>query len=470
MRLMLAILVPMLLALPSANAQTIVYQGTKTTFKVVQVPGNSYYWELYDDAGLNFALAPGNCPASAARFTAGNTGSSVEVEWLQPGIYFYKITAKDAGECTNNLKVGMIKVIPEDVIAVNTGPAQNGACQQIALDASSSKGKIISYEWTILDPGIVLTSPNSVSTTLSLSPSFTGALPADFRVRLRVTDQDGKSDSDTITVRIDPMPVATIYCDNRPERDGSMVVDGSVSSGVGLNYRWSTVDGKIVGPADLPAANLLGAGMYTLAVTDMFGCQSTKTFRFPIDLYQINANPDYAKTTWAHDTTIYVLNNDLGTAPLIPSSVRIIQTPQHGKTRINTDGSILYIPDGKVIGRDQFIYEVCDAVNLCDSAVVTVQITEEKITIPEAFSPNGDGQNDLFIFNGLEQYPQSRLYIYTRSGQLIYETKDYRNNWDGKPNVGSMSNSKLVPTGVYYYILELGGTTKTVKGFIYVGY
>ena len=266
------------------------------------------------------------------------------------------------------------------------------------------------------------------------------------------------------------MPVAAIYSDNRPEKDGSMVVDGSQSSGIGLNYQWSTVDGKIVGPTGLVTANLFGAGMYTLGVTDLFGCQSTKTFRFPLEQYQIKANPDHVKISSGQDTTIFVLDNDWATAPLIPGSVRIIQAPQHGKTRINPDGSVVYTPDGTGQKHDQFIYGVQDAVNLRDSALVTIDIAGEKIIIPEGLSPNGDGQNDYLIFKGLEKYSQSRLHIYTRSGQLVYESKNYRNNWDGKTNTGATSNSTLVPTGVYYYVLELGGTTKTVKGFIFVAY
>jgi gliding motility-associated-like protein len=470
MRLMLAVLMPILLALHPAKAQTIVYQGTITTFEVIQVPGNTYQWELYNDSTLNFAVVAGNCPVTSARFTTGNMGPSVNVEWLQPGIYFYKVTARDAALCTTNLKIGKLKVITNGVIAVNTGTTRIGACQSVRLDASTSSSDMVKYEWTVIDQGGLLTNQTGNSIEFSLSPTYTATLPADFRVRLQATDKNGLSFSDTISIKIDNFPIADISSAGLPEKDGSMMVDGSVSKGSGLVFKWSSSDGKIIGPIDKPSAFLLGAGIYTLKITDIYGCESTKTFKFPIDLYQVTANPDYVRTSWTHDTTIFVLNNDFGTAPLIPGSVRVIQTPQHGKTRINPDGSILYIPDEKTKGRDQFIYEVCDAVDLCDSALVTIDISEEKIILPEGFSPNGDGQNDLFIFNGLEKYSQSRLSVFTRSGQLIYESKDYRNNWDGKANVGTAGNSTLVPTGTYYYVLELGGTTKTIKGFIYVAY
>lgn len=102
----------MLLALAPAIAQTVVYQGETTTLAVEQVPGESYVWDLYDNGFVNFATTIGNCPASSAIFVGGNIGASVQVQWLKPGLYFYKITALSITGCTNNLKMGIIKVEP----------------------------------------------------------------------------------------------------------------------------------------------------------------------------------------------------------------------------------------------------------------------------------------------------------------------------------------------------------------------
>ena len=468
-RLVLSVLLPMMLAMAPAKAQTTVYQGTRTTLHANHVPGDSYKWELYSDPNVNFALIPGNCQITSARFTGSNTGASVEVEWLLPGIYFYKVTAQDESQCTNNLKIGMIKVLSPEIEALIAGADFAGYCRQVNLDASGSKGAINNYEWSVLDPGGAITNETTTNTTFMLSPSFTGNLPAEFRVRLRITDKDGNSDSDTISINVNPPPIAEIYSTGQPEKDGSMIVDGSVSTGIGLNYRWSTLEGKIVSPIDTPSAFLIGAGIYTLEVTDAYGCKATNTFRFPLEQYRLFANPDYARTSWAKDTTLFVLNNDQSTAPIIPGSVRVITPPSLGTVKVNPDGSVTYIPSERIPGRDQFIYEVCDAVNLCDSAMVTIDINDDILELPEAFSPNGDGSNDYLVFKNLENYTNSRLHIYTRSGQLVFRSDNYDNHWDGKYNMGS-ATPQLVPTGVYYYVLEPGGTVQAIKGFIYVGY
>jgi gliding motility-associated-like protein len=101
---------------------------------------------------------------------------------------------------------------------------------------------------------------------------------------------------------------------------------------------------------------------------------------------------------------------------------------------------------------------------------VIIDIYDSGITAPEGFSPNGDGANEHLVFIGLENYPLSQLYVYTRAGQMVYQSEDYRNDWDATINTRSNLNGQIVPTGTYYYILKLGGTERVMKGFVYIGY
>jgi len=110
--LALAVLLLLLLALAPAMAQNVVYQGQTTQLSVVQKPGDTYVWELYNDSTVNFAMVPGACPTNLADFVGGNIGAVVSVEWKEPGIYFFKVTASDITGCTMNLAVGKMKVIP----------------------------------------------------------------------------------------------------------------------------------------------------------------------------------------------------------------------------------------------------------------------------------------------------------------------------------------------------------------------
>lgn len=89
-------------------------------------------------------------------------------------------------------------------------------------------------------------------------------------------------------------------------------------------------------------------------------------------------------------------------------------------------------------------------------------------TIPEddglffvnAMSPNGDGKNEYFTIKGLEKYPGASLYVFNRWGSMVYQAKDYRNDWNGSG----------LNEGTYYYKLELKQTegTKLYKGWIVI--
>jgi gliding motility-associated-like protein len=91
--------------------------------------------------------------------------------------------------------------------------------------------------------------------------------------------------------------------------------------------------------------------------------------------------------------------------------------------------------------------------------------------IPELFSPNGDSHNDLFEIKGLDSYPNNRIQMFNRWGNEVYSAKPYKNDWDGVPNANGKTGSSKLPTGTYFYILELGDVDKTIyKGYVQLVY
>lgn len=80
---------------------------------------------------------------------------------------------------------------------------------------------------------------------------------------------------------------------------------------------------------------------------------------------------------------------------------------------------------------------------------LTVVNTLPTLTIPNAFTPNGDGINDLWNIKSIEAYPKCMVSVYSRYGTLVYQSKGYPRSWDGT------SNGTPVPTGTYYYIINL---------------
>jgi len=83
---------------------------------------------------------------------------------------------------------------------------------------------------------------------------------------------------------------------------------------------------------------------------------------------------------------------------------------------------------------------------------ITVSISESKLEMPNAFSPNGDGINDIYKAKDNHQsIIEFHAYIYNRWGQKLYEWTDIDDGWDGK------YKGSDVKQGVYYVLVKAKG-------------
>ncbi|MGB0137703.1 MAG: gliding motility-associated C-terminal domain-containing protein, partial [Flavobacteriales bacterium] len=70
--------------------------------------------------------------------------------------------------------------------------------------------------------------------------------------------------------------------------------------------------------------------------------------------------------------------------------------------------------------------------------------------VPNVFTPgNTDASNDFFVIDGLAGFPGSRLTVFNRWGNVVYEAEDYQNEWNG----ADMGGSDL-SQGTYYWVFE----------------
>ncbi|WP_051554818.1 ice-binding family protein [Maribacter antarcticus] len=77
------------------------------------------------------------------------------------------------------------------------------------------------------------------------------------------------------------------------------------------------------------------------------------------------------------------------------------------------------------------------------------------IEIPNFFTPNGDGQNDIWLPGNIEQFPELFLNIYDRYGRLVFRLKNSPEGWDG------FYQDNTLPTGDYWYVIKLNGEDDT---------
>ncbi len=104
----------------------------------------------------------------------------------------------------------------------------------------------------------------------------------------------------------------------------------------------------------------------------------------------------------------------------------------------------------------------------CDSIVILQISVIKNVVVPDIFSPNKDGANDVLIIKNLHQYPNNKILIFNRWGNKVWEAGPYLNDWDGTNQFGVTVGGENLPVGTYFYILELGDGSEAYKGYIYL--
>jgi gliding motility-associated-like protein len=97
-------------------------------------------------------------------------------------------------------------------------------------------------------------------------------------------------------------------------------------------------------------------------------------------------------------------------------------------------------------------------------AQITITVDGEKIfiTVPPAFSPNGDGVNEMLVIDGITEYQDCVLTIFDGRGRRIYEQKSYNNDWNGT------YQGRPVPDGTYFYVFGCPTNERPVTGSVLV--
>lgn len=448
-----------------AVAQDTIVLNTFHSFEVLPQPNYNYQWWFENELG----------DKTYFNSKAGSTGNYF---WANEGSFELFVQATDENGCLSEIISKTFVVdnfgnekplsITDDIfISILDVLAGRdtiiGGCDPYTLRGSLIGDEGFSYSWK---PGVFL--DDSTRATPVFSPGSTTVF------EFTVTDYYGFSEIDSVEITVSNV-MAEAGEDVYMYRNSSTVLDAGFSSGINLQYLWSTQNGIIENGETTPNPTVSGYGVYFLEVTDKFGCVAYDSVKVGMLTYAPVAQNDYDSTAYWAETIIQVLDNDYDPENDIDSlSLTVTLPPINGTAYVDYNHfTIHYQPNENFSGIDNFEYQICDTFNNCDRATVFVMVSEFNFFIPDAFSPNGDNINDYFEIIGIEWYEGNSIEIFNRWGNKVYQTQNYGISatptfWDGKSNTGIRFGNEQLPTGTYFYILDLGNGEKRMAGSVYL--
>jgi len=234
--------------------------------------------------------------------------------------------------------------------------------------------------------------------------------------------------------------------------DNSGVINFDTTFGGTPPYQYST-DGILF--TGTPSLQGLPAGTYEVVVQDAAGCEESFT-------QSVLPAPEFT-VELGEDQTINLGDSILLTAQSSSNNADFNWIlPGDSLKQIN-GSSIMAAP----LITSAYYVEAFDTVTLCSASDVIIIKVEKKrnIYIPNAFSPNDDGVNDMFYINagrGVAIIESFR--IFSRTGNLVYEATDFLPNDPGTAWDGYFRGEELDP-GVFVYVAEIAFVDGEVEIF-----
>lgn len=394
-------------------------------------------------------------PAAGNAFDAAQ--GTFDLSGLSPGVYTFRYTQTAPAGCNDSEAEVTIELNPSPV--ADAGPDMTFDCAIDMLTiggTETSFGSEFNYQWTALN-GSPIEAPNESLTEITRGDTYV----------LRVEhNQTGCFATDTVVVT-SQQPPPELYARSIPiscpgANDGRIIVDsiagGTEPFALFLNGNRIDVNQSIQD---------LVPGVYTLAVEDVNGCTDNMQFDLP-DPLPPNLSIDQQSIG---DSVALSLQTDL-----TPADIQSIDWSALNVSCLQCLSVSIPAPPETMT----YSIELTDRNGCTYPVSITIEgrtVSPEEVSslfIPNAFSPNEDGNNDYFtIFSAKGQAANIKMMqIVDRWGNLIFSKQNFPPDqpsagWDG------LYNGRRLDPGVFIFIAEVemsNGQSVLVQGDIAVVY
>ena len=356
---------------------------------------------------------------------------------------------------------------PSDVVNVlvtqapNVGftVANNSLCVENVLDLTNTSSPTLDFVWTFGDGG----------TSTDNTPLYSYNAPGTYTITLNGFDlQSNCGGVATQTITILGSPTVDFDVSDTAGCVSMYVTFTDLVNTPNTSVLWDFGDGQISNQVDAIDHQYLVAGCYdvTLTVTNTAGCSISVTQQDMVCAYD---NPNamfYVNSDTVFTTATEVLFTNQST-----NAYSYIWDFGDGSTSLAIDPAHMFpeIPLDYVVT----LYAYNEA-GCYDTMMLTVTVFEEFIYyVPNSFTPNNDGTNDLFLPMMTSGFDRNsyELMIFNRWGEEVFKTNDPDTGWDGTAfNSGILSPDVTVQDGVYTWKIRCTGlqneSTKEYVGHV----
>jgi gliding motility-associated-like protein/uncharacterized repeat protein (TIGR01451 family) len=460
------------------------------------------------------------CSGTSASFTVVATGTNLTYQWRK-GLVDLVDAGNISGSETSNLTINPISITDtasnynvvissscsvdsisnnvrltvDEATAIVSQPMNDTICSGASASFTVvATGTNLTYQWRkglvdLVDAGNI---SGSETSNLIINPISISDTASNYNVVIS-SSCSVDSISNNVRLTVDSNPIAIISSNSPVCSEATIELNANTI--IGATYAWTGVNGfsSTVQNPIITNASIIHEGSYSLVISKN-GCNSLATV-VTVEINNCDADLSITKTvnnetplmgrtviftlttsnngpTDATDVTVndilqsgYTFKSYTGTGYNATTGIWTIGNLNANESQtisitatVNSVGE--YSNTATVIGNEN------DPNTLNNSITITTQPTD--FHIPEGFSPNDDGINDLFVIRGIEYFTNNTFEIFNRWGNQVYTTTNYQNTWDGKCTVGLHLGGNDLPVGTYFYVLDLNDGTPFFKGTIYL--
>jgi gliding motility-associated-like protein len=385
----------------SSSSTNSVCAGSPLTLSTALVDGYSYQWKK-------------------GTSNASSTTSSLSV--TESASYSVVVSSTTASSCSKESPPVTVKVLSAPVAKWSTTGSlcKNSEVTFTSTSTLDSQGTPV-YAWTFGDNGKSSTSP--AKHTYATSKTFTATLTVSYSGVVGCTDTESK---DLVVTDGSTPAISSTTNEICPDDEIALNVTGGNFS----SFNWSPSG------TGNPLIVTTG-GVYTVTTTDVNGCTAKASFTM--------TNKPVPDVSVSPGDTLVPIG--------LPLQFRVTggETYSWEPAAAFEDPTIAN-PVANPLTSTTYTVVVSTA-GQCDVTRNINVVVEGSLEIPNVFTPNNDGNNDLWWIPGGAAMPDCMVTIFSQNGSRILE--EYANNldWDGT------YNGKPVPQGVYYYVLNCPGAT-----------